>query len=98
MTILEIRLMDPYNEPIGGGGSSDRGSSGRHATDWGFGSLLVALTLLILFPMVLGVMMIGREIIRNNTRDIDLIFLVADVTAYGFVALAVMATLFGLIG
>ena len=46
--------MDPYSDPIGTAMQGERGTSGRHASDWGLAALLMGLTMLVLFPLVLG--------------------------------------------
>jgi hypothetical protein len=92
--------MDPYSDPIGTAATGQRPVATHHASAWGLGSLLMALTLLVLFPMVLPGVLIFPHMARIGELggELSLITTLADVVAYGFVGLAGLATVFGVVG
>ncbi len=92
--------MDPYNDPLGGAVEGGRGTSTRHATDWGLAALLLALALMMLFPISLGVLAVGFDLIARTTHPNNMRWVntVADVSVYSFIGLSVLAALFGLVG
>jgi hypothetical protein len=71
----------------------------HHAADWGMGALLMAMMLVILFPLVLaGVILIPLAARDGLVHDVQLITTLADVVGYGVVGLAILAVLFSLVG
>jgi hypothetical protein len=96
--------MDPYSDPIGAAVQGERGTPGRHASDWGLGSLLMSLTLLVLFPLVVSAACLVWIVnLQSNAREgtfVEPVMLItlSDVVAYGSVTLAGLAVLFGMVG
>src|SRR5262245_46452583 len=91
--------MDPYRDPIGTATQGERPAATHHASDWGLGSLLMSLALVMLFPLVIAgvipIPFVGRE---RGLGDVTMVILLADVVGYGVVALAGLAVLFALVG
>ena len=91
--------MDPYNDPLSAAGEGG-GKSTRHATDWGLAALLMALALMMLFPVSLLVLANGFFMVAAMVQASDLgwVNLVADVAVYSFIGLSILAVLFGMVG
>jgi hypothetical protein len=92
--------MDPYSDPIGGVGEGGGSKSSRHATDWGLSSLLMALALMMMFPISLLVLAIGFPLVAVMVMpgNVPYVYTVADVAVYSFVGLSVLSVLFGMVG
>jgi hypothetical protein len=91
--------MDPYGDPIGAAAQGQRGTPTQHASDWGLGSLLMAMTMLLLAPWaVAGLALLPILLREGGPADLGLFGTLADLVGYGFLAIAALTTLFALVG